>query len=95
MRDEIRLEQCNVIESTVDTVSLYTLTPGATSMFRALRICSGFCPKSDIDISSKKLRIDEAQLDDPFAVFLHNGSIALSRGLLPTMILITLAFTFI
>ena len=69
-----------MIGNTVDTISLYTLTPGATSSFRAIRVCTELCPKSDLDFVLKPMskEDDDEPLVDPFIVFSENGSISLT-----------------
>ena len=39
----LKVAQCKEEGNSVNTLSLYTLTPGVTSSFRDLRICKGLC----------------------------------------------------
>ena len=51
-------------------LSLYTLTPGVTSTFRDIRVCSKLCP--DNETSTIKLyngKDSSKLLPDPFMVF--------------------------
>ena len=53
-------------KSFVNTLSLYTLTPGVDSSFRELRVCEDLCPGP----ATIKLHEDlTVNLKDPFSVF--------------------------
>ena len=58
------------MDSFVNKLSLYTLTPGVTSSFRDIRICDGLC--DPLDRGSGKTpathALDKDQ-SDPFSVF--------------------------
>lgn len=50
----------------VDTLSLYTLTPGVESSFANLRVCEDFCPAVSGD---SLLKDNNISLEDPFKIF--------------------------
>lgn len=39
----LKVAQCEDEGNSVNTLSLYTLTPGVTSSFRGVRVCEDFC----------------------------------------------------
>ena len=53
-RDEYLKDKSCLNGDLVDSVSIYTLTPGATSSFRDLRICADLCSIEE-DSSAIKL----------------------------------------
>ena len=69
---------CDNLDSFVNTLSLYTLTPGVTSSFRDIRICDGLC--DPLDRGSGKTPATHA-LDkdgtDPFKVFDEENNFSL------------------
>ena len=48
----LKVAQCEEEGNSVNTLSLYTLTPGVTSSFRDIRICKGYC--NDLDSNNEK-----------------------------------------
>ena len=48
----LKVAQCEEEGNSVNTLSLYTLTPGVTSSFRDIRICKGYC--NDLDTNDEK-----------------------------------------
>ena len=88
-RDSHLKEKCEEGDS-VDTISIYSLTPGTTSSFKALRACSEVCtPEQSAAIKLYKGdESAETPLDDPFIVFKeHSENNAVELGWL-----ISLAF---
>lgn len=94
MRDDYRVDQCDTLGNTVDTVSLYTLTPGVTSSFRALRVCTSICPKSDLDFVLKELsgKDTDEPLSDPYVVFTENGASGATISCCSALLFLTLLF---
>ena len=76
MRDEHLKGQCEDSQR-VDTLSLYTLSPGVTSTFRQLRVCSQLCPTLEDQESVIRLyKGDEPTefLEEPLTIFGENRS---------------------
>ena len=76
MRDEHLKGQCEDSQK-VDTLSLYTLTPGVTSSFRQLRVCTQLCPELPEALKLYKGSEPSEALEDPLAIFESNSAQAM------------------
>ena len=61
--------ECDNLDSFVNTLSLYTLTPGVTSSFRDIRMCDGLCDPLDRGSNTPATHALDKDQSDPFSVF--------------------------
>jgi len=78
----LKVAQCKEEGTTVNTLSLYTLTPGVTSSFRDVRICEGICEFKSEDLELKYVqqlyeKDSEEVLLNPFTVFMTADALTL------------------
>ena len=78
----------------VNMLSIYTLTPGVTSSFKSIRVCTELCPYTD---DKKLLKLSESRssseedlvaLQDPFSVF--SGALLNLIDYLPLLCLLSM-----
>ena len=79
---------CNNLDSYVNTLSLYTLTPGVTSSFRDIRICDDLC--DPLDRGSGKTpatHILNKDGTDPFSVFKESKNLSMPSFIVSFLLL--------
>lgn len=80
----------------VDTLSLYTLTPGVESSFANIRVCDDLCPRTAGSLEVNALMDGKKALDDPFRVFEKDQNAAMYELLnhaVLILLLVSLAFS--